>query len=418
MKKIILPLILLSLAARMSAAQLGQFETAADIGEPKVKGSSVYDAKTQTYTLKGGGANIWFNHDEFQFLYRKIKGDFLLTANFEMIGNENGNSHRKTGWMIRETTDDDSVSINACVHGDGLVVLQWRLMRGAYMRDPEEELFFPKQYFGEAVIQLERVGKQITMRVAHPGEPVEDMGSITLPELKDEVLIGPYVLAHDEESVQEARVWNVRVSTPVPPDWHPNRQIKVTSHKYLMLGSRLETLNVATGKRKVIYQSNDRMMSPTFSKDGSEINFEMGGANYAVSVTGGVPKNSSATELVEKRESDGQYIFYTDNKTGTGQVWRKRMDGSDPQQLTYDLDHAWFPHLSPDGKWLVYLAYPHDANPQKPVAYQRVSLKLMPVAGGAPRTIAYLFGGEGSLENPCWSPDGSQIVFVSNSEKR
>ena len=160
------------------------------------------------------------------------------------------------------------------------------------------------------------------------------------------------------------------------------------------------------------------MLSPAFSRDGREVSFEMGGATYAVSAAGGVPKNSSAKVSADKQESDGQYIFYSDNKTGTSHVWRKRMDGSDSQQLTYDLEHAWFPHLSPDGKWLVYLAYPHDANPQKPVAYQRVSLKLMPVAGGAPRTIAHLFGGEGSLENPCWSPDGSQIVFVSNSEKR
>ncbi len=418
MKQIIFQLILLSLGVRVSVAQIGQFQNAADIGNPKVKGSTVYDSETQTYTMKGGGANIWFNHDEFQFLYRKIKGDFLLTANFEMMGNENGNSHRKTGWMIRETTDDDSVSINACVHGDGLAVLQWRLMRGAYMRDPEDELFFPKQYSGEYIIQLERVGKQITMRIAHPLEPLEDMGSITLPELKDEVLIGPYVLPHDETNMQEARVWNVRVSTPVPPDWHPNRQIKVISHKNLMLGSRLETLDVATGKRKVIYQSNDRMLSPMFSPDGREIRFEMGGAPYAVSVLGGVPKNSSAASTADKPETSGQYMFYTDNQSGTRQVWRQRVDGSDPQQLTYDLEHAWFPHLSPDEKWLVYLACPHDANPQKPAAYQRVSLKLMPVAGGAPRTIAHLFGGEGSLENPCWSPDGSQIVFVSNSETR
>lgn len=417
MKRIILT-ILFSLCAPFAVAQVGQFETAADIGNPKVKGSTAYDEKTQTYTLKGGGANIWFNHDEFHFLYKKMKGDFLLTANFQMIGNENGNGHRKTGWMIRETTDHDAVSVNSCLHGDGLVVLQWRLMRGAYMRDPEDEIFFPKQYFGENIIQLERLGKTITMRIAHPGEPLEEMESITLPELKDEVLIGPYVLAHDSEGTQEARVWNVRISTPVPPDWHPNRQIRVVSHEGLVLGSRLETLEVATGMRKVIYESIDRMESPAFSKDGEELIFQKAGQTYSVSVAGGEPKVSSGTFSSNKPESDGKYLYYTDNRTGTSQVWRKRTDGSSPQALTFDLDHAWFPHRSPDAKWLVYLAYPHDANPRKPVAYQRVSLKLMPIPSGAPRTVAYLFGGKGSLENPCWSHDGSRIVFVSNSEKR
>ena len=418
MKRTILPILLFSLCLRISVAQVGQFGTAADIGNPKVKGSSAYDEKTQTYTLKGGGYNVWFNHDEFHFLHKKVKGDFLLTANFQLIGNENGNGHRKTGWMIRESTDHDAVSINSCLHGDGLVVLQWRPMRGAYMRDPEGEIFFPKPYFGENIIQLERVGKMITMRIAHPGEPLEEMGSITLPELKDEVLIGPYVLAHDPDGQQEARVWNVRLSTPVPPDWHPNRQVKTINHDTLHLGCRLETLDVATGKRRVIYESDDRIASPAFNKNGDQVGFENAGQTYSISLTGGQPKISSVPLSANKPESDGQYIYFNDGKTGTSQIWRKRLDGSESLQLTFDLDHAWFPHISPDGKWLVYLAYPHDANPKKPGAYQRVSLKLMPVAGGAPRTVAYFYGGKGSLENPCWSPDGSQIVFVSNSEMR
>ena len=418
MKRTILQTILLFIGAGFSMAQVGEFSVTTDIGNPRLKGSSSYDAASQTYTLKGGGNNIWFNHDEFQFLYKRIKGDFLLTANFQLIGNENGNGHRKTGWMIRETTDHDSVSVNSCLHGDGLVVLQWRLMRGAYMRDPEEEIFFPKQYFGENIIQLERIGKRITMRMAHPGEPLEEMGSVALPGLKDEVLIGPYVLAHDTNNVQEARVWNVRISTPVPPDWHPNRQVKTISHEGLVMGSKLETLDPVTGKRKVIYESDDRIASPAFARNGSELTFEKGGQSFSISLSGGPPKAVGATAAAERPESDGQFIYFSDGKTGTSQIWRKKIDGSDAQQLTFELDHAWFPHLSPDAKWLIYLAYPQDANPKKAVAYQRVSLKMMAVAGGAPKTVAYLFGGKGTLENPCWSPDGRQIVFVSNSEKR
>ena len=418
MKRIILHTILFGLGLGVSTAQFGQFVTAADIGNPKMNGSSTYDEQTQTYTLKGGGYNIWFNHDEFQFLYKKIKGDFLLTANFQLIGNENGNGHRKTGWMIRETTEHDSVSVNSCLHGDGLVVLQWRLMRGAYMRDPEEEIFFPKQYFGENIIQLERIGKRITMRMAHPGEPLEEMSSVSLPELKDEVLVGPYVLAHDTNSVQEARVWNVRISTPVPPDWHPNRQVKTISREGLVLGSKLEVLDVATGRRKVIYESNEGIASPTFDKHGQDIRFEKRGQNYSIPVAGGSLKTVREMATIDRPESVGQFIYLSDGKTGTSQIWRKKADGSESRQLTFDLDHAWFPHVSPDGNWLIYLAYPHDANPRKAAAYQRVSLKLMPVSGGAPKTVAHLFGGKGTLENPCWSPDGKQIVFVSNSEKR
>src|SRR5580692_8774257 len=83
-------------AFAQQAETLGLFETHEDIGNPKHAGSAKYDAVTHTYMLKGSGYNIWFNRDEFQFLYKKIKGDFTATANFDFIG-ATGNDHRKIG---------------------------------------------------------------------------------------------------------------------------------------------------------------------------------------------------------------------------------------------------------------------------------------------------------------------------------
>lgn len=62
---------------------IGIFDKAADIGKPKNAGSSRYDEATQTYHIRGSGNNIWFNRDEFQYLYKKISGNFLLTVDFE-----------------------------------------------------------------------------------------------------------------------------------------------------------------------------------------------------------------------------------------------------------------------------------------------------------------------------------------------
>src|SRR5665647_683819 len=206
---------------------IGIFDKSADVGKPKNAGSARYDEATQTYYMKGSGNNIWFNRDEFQYLYKKINGDFILTADFAFMGDK-GNGHRKIGWMIRESLDEAAASYNAVAHGDGLTVLQWRPLRGAYMRDPEEEIFFPKKIVYQTV-QLERTGKRITMRVANWGEPLQEVGSTDMYNMKDSVYIGLFISSHDPDKIEEAKVWNVRIDKPVNNKYYPNPNIKSTA---------------------------------------------------------------------------------------------------------------------------------------------------------------------------------------------
>jgi TolB protein len=189
---------------------VGIFENHQDIGDPKLAGDASYDEATQTYNLKGAGDNIWFNHDEFQFVYKKLKGDFILTADFAFTGDTVAAvGHRKIGWMIRQTTDAGSASANACKHIDGLVVLQWRPYNGMFMRDPEEERFYSKK--GGQTIQMERIGNTITMKIAHPGEPLQIVGTCETDALDKDVLAGIYICSHDSAKTATAKVWNVRI---------------------------------------------------------------------------------------------------------------------------------------------------------------------------------------------------------------
>jgi TolB protein len=187
---------------------LGVFTHAADIGKPKHSGSSAYDRVSGTYTLKGSGYNIWFDRDEFHYLYKKLTGDFVLTANFRFLG-DTGNAHRKMGWMVRQSEDESSVSINAVQHGDGLVVMQWRGKQGENMRDPEDEIFFPQKKVYQ-VLQLERKGNLITMKVGNNAKSLQLVGSHKI-DLPEEVLAGLYICAHDENAIQRMKVWDVKI---------------------------------------------------------------------------------------------------------------------------------------------------------------------------------------------------------------
>ena len=112
---------------------------------------------------------------------------------------------------------------------------------------------------------------------------------------------------------------------------------------------------------------------------------------------------------------DGKYIWFNSVRTGLMQVWRMRADGSEQTQMTFDEDYnSWFPHISPDGKQIVLIAYRKgDVAPGDHPANKDVVLRLMPATGGKPVTIVELFGGQGTLNVNSWSPDSRKFAFVS-----
>jgi len=113
---------------------------------------------------------------------------------------------------------------------------------------------------------------------------------------------------------------------------------------------------------------------------------------------------------------DGQYIYYNSTRSGLMQLWRMKPDGSGQEQVTNDAFNNWFPHISPDGKWIAFISYGQDIKPEEHPYYKHCYLRLMPIGGGTPRVIAYVFGGQGTINVPSWSPDSSRVAFVSNTD--
>ncbi len=113
---------------------------------------------------------------------------------------------------------------------------------------------------------------------------------------------------------------------------------------------------------------------------------------------------------------DGQYVYFTSTRTGLMQVWRMKPDGSAQEQITNDGLNNWFPHISPDGKWIALISFSPDVKPDQHPYYQQCYLRLMPIDGGKPRVIAYVFGGQGTINVPSWAPDSARVAFVSNTD--
>jgi Tol biopolymer transport system component len=113
---------------------------------------------------------------------------------------------------------------------------------------------------------------------------------------------------------------------------------------------------------------------------------------------------------------DGKYIYFNSARTGTMKLWRMKPDGSNEEQVTFDEYNDWFPHFSPDGKWIVYEAFPKEIDPTTHPFYKKIYLRLMPASGGVPKTIAYVYGGQGTMNVPSWSPDSKKIAFISNTK--
>jgi TolB protein len=490
--KLILSIILIT-SISMQAQQMFKKYTGQDIGNPKLKGGLQFDEKLQKFTLSGAGYNLWFERDEFYFASQEVQGDFIISASIKFLGN-GVNAHRKIGLMIRNSNAENSIYMDGAVHGDGLTSLQYREKTGAATLEKALE---KKEIPG--FVQLERKGNTCIFRISKNGQPLVEVGRVEL-EFGKSVLTGMFIGSHDVGVVEKAEFWNVRIEKPAAEG--------VDGYKNLS-PSRLEIIDVETGMREVIYETDTHVEAPNWSKNGKFLIYNSGGKLYKFDLkkrtpvainTGTIISNnndhgisfdgkmlaiSSSTEVEGKNTSiiytvpvkggtptritekgpsywhgwspdgkwltycaerngnydaykipskggvetrlttaeglddgpeyspDGKYVYFNSTRTAMMQIWRMKPDGSEQEQMTFDNFQNWFAHPSPDGKQMIIISYPPEVPATSHPHNQRIMLRLMSVNGGEIKTCAFLYGGQGTLNVPSWSPDSKKVAFVS-----
>jgi hypothetical protein len=185
---------------------IGVFDAQSDVGRARA-GSASFNAQREEYVISGSGQNMWGDHDDFHFVWKRLSGDFLVSTRARFIG-RGVEEHRKIGWTIRPTLATNGVHVTAALHGNGLMSLQYRRAIGGETEENKSRDSLPDP---DVVIQLERRSGVYIMSVAQFGDSLvsQELTGISLP---DTVYVGLFVCSHNDRIAERARFSNVRIT--------------------------------------------------------------------------------------------------------------------------------------------------------------------------------------------------------------
>src|SRR5882724_8400680 len=278
------------------------FEGHGDVGNVLHAGSVEYDAAKRSYTIAGSGENMWFASDAFQFVWKKMSGDVMLTADISFLG-KGVNEHRKAVLMIRQSLDADSPYADAALHGSGLTSLQYREENGAATHEIQANISAP------ARLRIEKRGAYFSLWLAKEKGEFHLASGSTRIVLKEPFYVGIGVCSHDKDIVERAAYSNVELKTAAP-----------TAVAASTLYSTLEIITVASTDRRVVYVAPERFEAPNWMPDGKNLLFNRNGRIEKIPVTGPVSTsmllNGKTVKLLATEELDTGFATRCNNDHG------------------------------------------------------------------------------------------------------
>jgi len=380
-----------------AAQQLGLFEGHSDIGSVTPPGTSSFSGGD--YTITSAGANVWARVDAFHYLWKKMSGDAVLTADVSFPPAAYSHppaEHRKAMLMIRQSLDVGAQQVSIHVHGVGMTALQHREQRGANTQSIELNIdAVPK------TVRLEKRGDTFTMFISQKGEPLHQMGASLKQHFAAPFYVGLGVTSHDADTTDKIVFRNVSLETPasVPPPAD------------LVLNSSLQILQVEDSARRaiVIATGPGRMNSPDWMPGHKNIYAYKDGKILRIPLqdplNGGKPEVVDTAGLVDcvgdyGVSPDGKSIALScaETKGGVRNLYVLPFGGK-PRQLTHDVNsffHGW----SADGSTLLFTRGKAAA----------ADFFAVPAAGGGEKQLT----SDTLHDGPEFSPDGKYIYFDSS----
>ncbi len=361
--------------------RFGLFDAHSDIGVTPKAGTATLESGT--YKVTGGGANVWATADAFQFTYRRLYGDFTLTADVAFEG-KGTVLHRKAMLMARTQLTPDSPYADIALHGDGLTSLQYRPAPGGTTIESRGTIAAP------ARLRLVKKGDLFTAWAAPAlTAPFEKVAEVTVA-MDGTLYVGLGVCSHDANILETAMFSNVTLTRP---------PVRYRSH--------ISIFDLKTRTTSEVFAADEVWEAPNWSRDGKYLLANSGGKLYKVSLDG---TKREALPLDPALRCNNDHDFSFDGKriamscstaeSKGSQVYVANADGTGVKRIV-DAVPSYFHGWSPDGKWLSFIS-------QRNGNFDLFRIK--PDGSGEER----LTSSPGYDDGPDYSPDGKWIYFNSD----